>query len=135
MPHRLDPVEQPVTGKSNIQGGDLNVPSMRQVAVARAYVQGLEEDREKLQDIRGHLITSTWEVIRLVAFNNAVVLALRRTMDENSPPDEDFEARRAMLLEEAAFLREEVVICPCGHSKYDHDDKGCMYLQCRGICA
>jgi hypothetical protein len=123
-----------VTGEARVTGEEVTVPSLRQVAVARAYIQGLESDRERLQQIQQSLIDSGWEVVRLASFTKALVRVIRELRDDGAPADEEFEDRVRYLLDEADRLVEEAYLCPCGHSKYDHDEKGCMYLQCRGVC-
>lgn len=47
---------------------------------------------------------------------------------------EDELARVENLLSDNKKLSDRIWNCPCGHSKYDHDEKGCLYLGCRPIC-
>ena len=42
--------------------------------------------------------------------------------------------RARELIRESHKVYEQVFLCPCGHSKYEHDEKGCQYLGCKHIC-
>lgn len=106
--------------------------------VARAYVEGLERDRARLHEAEANLQKTVWEVTQLAGYNRALYRALKDIV-------ESFDAGLAYRLGEAmktgadvleanAPIFEDVWQCPCGHSKYDHDEEGCQFLVCKPIC-
>lgn len=125
-----------ITGKSKVSGHEVLVPTPRQVAVARAYVDGLERDRELLRDLEERTAAATWEMIQLAAYSRALFVALYQLLRdvENGTPSEELLERISDLLQADAKVYDEVNSCACGHSKFDHDESGCQYLGCKAIC-
>lgn len=111
-------------------------PNLRQVAVARAYVQGLESDRKSLHTTEQQLNDTIWLAVQLGAYNRALYKALDQAMAalETGRLDSDFLDRVEALLAHTRSLNDGIWICACGHPTYDHDDLGCQYLGCKPIC-
>lgn len=111
-------------------------PTPRQVAVAQAYVAGLERDRKRLSSTEEKLQQTVWEVVQLGSYNRALYQLLHQIVQnfDKGFTNLDLINRAESLLEANRPLYESVWSCACGHSKYDHDDNGCMYLGCIPIC-
>lgn len=125
-----------VKGEGKISGEERHVPSLRQVAVARAYVQGLEEDRERLHKLEETVTSQIWEIVSLGSFNRALQRVLTRFLAdlEQGKYDPGLHDLAEQLLGEAKLVHDQIFTCPCGHSKWDHDEGGCVYLGCKHIC-
>lgn len=123
-------------GAARITGDESLLPSRRQVHVARAYVAGLEQDRVRLRDKEAQLTKTTWEVIRLGAYNRALVLAVTKVLSDldQGRYDPSLVDRIENLIADSKLVYDDIFECACGHSKYDHDDSGCLYLGCKSIC-
>lgn len=123
-------------GKAEISGDETHVPSIRQIAVARAYVQGLEIDRGKLHKLEEVANEQTWEIVKLGSYNRALHRALTKIMTDLNQGrfDPDHWSRTEDLLGDVATLYDVIFPCACGHSKWDHDQDGCLYLTCKAIC-
>jgi hypothetical protein len=127
------------TGEARISGAETLVPATRQVSVARAYVGGLEADREKLRSLEEQYDKLLWEVVNLASYTRALYLAtanMYAMIEGDRKVSEDFMERveDLLLLDRAGKTYAETYLCECGHSKYDHDEKGCQYLGCAPIC-
>lgn len=113
-------------------------PSPRQVAVARAYVEGLERDRIHLAEAESRLQQTVWEVTQLAGYNRALFFVLKEIVEARDAGltyrFEDALKKAADVLDANKPIFEDVWQCPCGHSKYDHDEKGCQFLGCKHIC-
>ena len=123
-------------GKANIGADERFTPSIRQVAVARAYVQGLEDDRLRLKDTEERLTHTTWEAIQLGMLNRALVRLLGELLNnlDAGKHDPDLFDRIENLLEDSRHVTGGIFECECGHSVYDHDERGCLYMGCKPIC-
>lgn len=111
-------------------------PNVRQVAVARKYVEGLEADRKRLNEAEQTLQRTMWEAIQLANYNRSLNIAIHlllRAMESGRLSDDEL-ARIEDLVSDNEKLVGDVWGCLCGHSKYDHDEKGCLYLGCKPIC-
>lgn len=125
------------SGEARVSGEEQLVPNIRQVAVARAYVVGLEADRQRLELVEKQLAQATWETVNLGAFNRGLTRALVELVhqvESGQVRDESLLDRIEDLLRDYSKIYSAIWTCECGHSKYDHDENGCMYLPCRHIC-
>lgn len=79
---------------------------------------------------------TTWEMIQLSSYSRALYIALYQLLRdvENDKVSDELLGRISDLLEADAKVYDDVWSCPCGHSKYDHDELGCQYRGCKPIC-
>ena len=130
-------MEDQPQGKSRISGDELLRPSHRQVAYAHAYVTGLENDREKLHQVEESLNRATWEAVQLGVYNRHLTLAIRDILADLDSGRYDPMKRERIedLVADSTKVYDELFVCACGHSVYDHDENNrCNYLTCRHIC-
>lgn len=118
--------------------GNVILPSAKQIAVARAYVEGLEADRVRLHESEAKLQHTVWEVTQLAGYNRAMYQILKEIV-ESSDQGLMYRLEHAIkkagdVLDANTPMHEDVWQCPCGHSKYDHDENGCQFLVCKPIC-
>lgn len=106
------------------------------MVVARAYIQGLERDRILLLSTQEKITETVWEVIQLGGYNRALYQLMHQIIQayDAGSLTPDLVSAAEDLLAANRPLFEKLWSCPCGHSVYDHDEKGCMYLGCRAIC-
>lgn len=111
-------------------------PTPRSQAYARSYVEGLERDRARLLKFEDEYNNVVWEAVQLGAYNRAMFQSLLQLMEslKYGTLRAELLDRIDVLLEEARPLYESIYECECGHSKYDHDEKGCQFLGCLKIC-
>lgn len=103
--------------------------------MARAYIDGLERDRERLREFEQKYDKLVWEVIQLSSYAKALYLAahaMREAAMNGTRVDWD---RIDDLLEADRRTYNEVWSCECGHHAWDHDEDGhCEFLTCKPIC-
>src|SRR5690348_16056822 len=110
----------------------------KQIAVAAAYVQGLERDRARLGEVEASLQHTIWEVTQLSGYNRALYQILKEIV-ESHEQGQVYRLEKVLrtggdVLDANRPIFEDVWQCPSGHSKYDHDDNGCEFLVCKPIC-
>lgn len=113
-------------------------PSAKQVAVARTYIEGLERDRTHLAEVEASLQRTVWEVTQLAGYNRALYRILSEIVEAHEQ-GQSYRLEQALrtgadVLDANKPIFEDVWQCPCGHSKYDHDENGCEFLVCAPIC-
>ena len=107
----------------------------RSVDVARAYVEGLERDRQQLRQLEEHYDRQIWELIQISAYAKALYTALYQFKQAaetgHTPPWDHIED----LLETNRKVYSEIWSCECGHHRWEHDENGrCNFLGCKRIC-
>lgn len=77
-----------------------------------------------------------WEAVQLGAYGRAMERALGQLSKSVETGQDSYELREEIekLLTAVNPLMAEIYECACGHSKYDHDEDGCLWLGCRPIC-
>lgn len=113
------------------------VPRRGSTQVAKAYVEGLERDRERLRELEQSYDKLVWETIQISAYAKALYTALYTATQyiEGAIVDITIWDKISDLLEADRRAYNEVWSCECGHHRWDHDEDGhCEYLTCRRIC-
>ena len=122
-------------GHARISGHEVLRPSPRQIAVARAYVDGLERDRSRLHSIEEELGRATWEALQLVNLNRVLRQALGNLLHSGMGSASLVQDAEEILAASGEIL-DPLFACPCGHSKLDHDREGvCQFVHCRKVCS
>lgn len=124
-------------GKGEASGAEVLRPSPRLVEVARAYVDGLENGQRKLEQLELDLNRLTFTAATMSNYNRALsrVLAdIAVLVKQGKPITEDHLLNITEVLEVNQMASDDVFTCACGHSTFDHDEKGCQYTGCRPIC-
>ena len=109
----------------------------RSIDVARAYVQGLERDRDHLRELEEQYDKRVWELIQIAAYSKALYTALYQLKQASETGHMSSEAwdRVEDLLAADRKVYHDVWSCECGHHRWDHDGDGhCNFLGCRKIC-
>lgn len=109
----------------------------RRVHLARSYVEGLEERSQRLDQLQAEMMELNWEAINLAGHclaQQRVLKTLMAHLDHIGWPNAKLEAITSEVYDGVQSLLDRVWSCPCGHSKFDHDELGCAYLGCKPIC-
>lgn len=112
-------------------------PSPRRIEVARAYVDGLERKAALADGLSAQMVELNWEAINMAAHSLTMYRLLSEIVtyfDIAGWPNTNLDAVAHEVLDNTLVMIDQAWSCPCGHSKYDHDKLGCMYLGCRSIC-
>jgi hypothetical protein len=123
-------------GRARIGGDERYVPGARSQMYARSYIDGLERDRRRLLQFEQEHNNVVWEAVQMGAYNRALFQSLAQLMEgiKFGHLRNELLDRIEVLLQEARPLYESIYECECGHSKYDHDERGCQFLGCVSIC-
>lgn len=124
-------------GKGEASGAEVLRPSPRLVEVARAYIDGLENGQRRLEQIEQDLNRLTFQCATISNHNRALQRVLEGVISLSKAGQaltEDQLANAREILTVNQLMAEDIFTCECGHSKFDHDDKGCQFTGCRPIC-
>lgn len=110
--------------------------SNRQVAVAKAYIDGLERDRRLLHESDEKLTQTIWEAAKLAVYSQTLTTALDGILKglEAGTFSAELLDSAENLVSGSKELLADVFKCPCGHPTFDHDENGCNFLHCKSIC-
>lgn len=126
-----------VGGAGRASGAEVLRPSPRLIEVARAYVEGLENGARRLEQVEGDLDNAIFQAATMSNYNRALSRILAEiaviVRDEGVITGDHLDNIDEILAINQTFS-EDIFTCACGHSVFDHDDKGCQYIVCKPIC-
>ena len=129
--------EELAGGKGAARGVEVLRPAPRKIEVARSYVLGLEADSRELLTAQADLGKIIWQAATISNHNRTLQRMLEGVRDlvaQGVTPTEYHLEQIDEVLKVNQMMSEEVFTCLCGHSTFDHDEKGCQFLGCRPIC-
>ena len=124
-------------GKGETSGAEVLRPSPRLVEVARAYVEGLENGARRLERVEGDLDKVIFQAATMSNYNRAlsrVLAQIAALVKADKLITEDHLLNITEILSINQTQSDDIFTCACGHSVFDHDDKGCQYTGCKPIC-
>jgi len=131
MGYPPDPIT--VRGSGRTSGTETMIPHSRKIEVARSYVFNLEAKAMAYEALKADHMRLNSEAIDLAAHCLTLQRALQLVVESEQVTGQ-LQVVLDEILDGADSLLVKVWECACGHSKFDHDDLGCMYLGCRPIC-
>jgi len=124
-------------GAGRASGAEVLRPSPRLIEVARAYVEGLENGARRLEQVEADLDKIVFQAATMSNYNRAlsrVLAQISLLVKDGKPITEDHLDNITEILAINQTYSEDIFTCACGHSTFDHDDKGCQYIVCKPIC-
>jgi len=112
-------------------------PSPRLIEVARAYVEGLENKARQLETVQRDLDEVIFQAATMANYNRTLTRVLAQITElvvDGKPITEDHLMNITEILETNQIWSNDIFVCSCGHSMFDHDAYGCQYLRCKPIC-
>jgi uncharacterized protein (DUF849 family) len=111
-------------GEGRASGREVMRPSPRLVEVARAYIEGLENKAQRLEQVEYQLDEMVFNAATMANYNRTlsrVLAQIALLVKEGKPITEDHLLNITEILETNQTWSDDIFVCACGHSTFDHD--------------